>query len=326
MIEPVPSAAKSPYQAFALRSADANDARRIAMLHVAGDAAWRTAMVAWVASPRERLPDHHRLTALDPCLGRVVERLRAHALAAGEDGEPLALALAGWSDAAGEVFARAEDAAMSRALRTERLLELDVPAIILENELDALARAIAGLRVPPAPEPVPHEEDVRELFDVPDAIVHHARYDLSLGLHSETLRVLEHVERKLGRDLADLAARLTGGDTLVPFPALDTAHQAAAADAERMLLARLRFWKLGPEPEELAEVATELADRLAKVTPAVRAKSTRELDVDTHRDLAGGDFVRSAEMHLRTIAQDAATASREGLVVLSEMSRSLAYG
>ena len=57
----------------------------------------------------------------------------------------------------------------------------------------------------------------------------------------------------------------------------------------------------------------------------MRAKVTRALDEDTHPDLVGGDFVASAEARLRRIGEDASAAAREGLVVLSEMSRSIDY-
>lgn len=322
MIEPIPSSAKYPYVAYALRPEDAAEARRVAALHVAGDAAWRATLVGWLARPREMRADLRR-TPLDPRLARVVERLRARATAAGEDGDVLAQAIAGWSAAPRDVFAEAEDRAMNRALRTERLLELDAPAIIVDNEIAALARALAELDVPPAPEPVPHEEDDHEVADVPDGIVHRAVLDLSLGLHSETLRVLEHVSRSVGRDLA---APLAGVEPLVPFPVLEAAHRAATEEGARMLLARLRFWQCGPAASEVAEVAGELAQRLDRVRKTTRARVTKELDGDTHADLAGGDYVASAVTRLRAIERDAREAASEGLVVLSEVSRSLGYG
>ena len=92
MLEPVPSTAKYPYQAFALSSNDATEARRIAMLHVARDEGWRRALVVWFERPREMAPDLRR-TQLDPRLGCVIERLRARATAAGEDCRTLARAI-----------------------------------------------------------------------------------------------------------------------------------------------------------------------------------------------------------------------------------------
>ena len=321
MIEAVPAIAKFPYQSFALRPADAAEARAIAMLQIAGDASWRARMIPWIEPPREMAGDLRR-TTLDPRLTRVIERLRVRAATRDDDGA-LSRAIAAWSESPPEVFAAAENDAMECALRTERLLELDAPTIILDDELEALAHAIAGLRTAPAPAAVlPREEDEREWIDVPAAIVHRARYDLSLGLHSETVRVLEDLWPDAG---VDLAAGLRDGEALVPFPALEAAHAAAQDEGVRILLAGLRFWLVDSEPAMLADAAVGLADRLRDVPIEVRAEVTRELDQDTSPDLLGGDFVASAEARLRVIAAEARSAASEGLIVLSEMSRDIAY-
>ena len=111
---------------------------------------------------------------------------------------------------------------------------------------------------------------------------------------------------------------------MLPFELLDR-RAAGASDGERMILSRLRFWKMGPDLATFEEVASELADRLAATTAAVRAKVTKELDEDAPPVLRGDDYVASAEARLRAMAADATSARSQGLVLVSEMSRSLAY-
>jgi hypothetical protein len=117
---------------------------------------------------------------------------------------------------------------------------------------------------------------------------------------------------------------LASGEPLVPFVMLEARAKQARDEGERIVLDHLRFWKVAPA-SVLAEVAAELADRLAEIPARGRAKVTRDLDEDEAADLRGGDYVASAEARLREIAADAEAAERDGLVVLSEMSRDLAF-
>jgi hypothetical protein len=322
MLERVPSSAKYPYRAFALAPPDAEEVRRLAHLVVAGEPQSRAEILAFFERAAPRTSDLRR-TPLDPRLSQVIAKLRVIAEGPSESAENVAIAIADFVDSPRDVFAEVELTAMNAALRSLRLIELDAPWIILDNDLQALARAISLLDTPPPPLPHPGPpDDSFEFLEVADVIVRHARFDLCLGLHSETLRVLERVAKKhFG---PDVAAGLCGGEPLLPFELLDR-RAAGASDGERMILSRLRFWKMGPDLETFEEVASELADRLAATTAAVRAKVTKELDEDAPPVLRGDDYVASAAARLRAMAADATSARSQGLVLSSEMSRSLAY-
>lgn len=321
MLEPEPSVAKYPHQAFALTPADADEARRIAHLHLTDLEAARRELTLWFERAAPPPPDL-RTTPLDPRLGRVIERLRAVTQSESAYADDVARAIAAWDGRAREVNAVAENTVMNAALRTERLLELDAPAIILEGDLRALEAALPRLDTPVAPSHPNPPDDSYEVLRLLDGIFRSARYDLSLGLHSQTLRVLEdEAEADFG---ADPVGDLMGGEPLVPF-ALLSARAEEASVGERITFDHLRFFRDGPDALRLAEVAEELADRLAGTTAAVRARVTEQLDDDVHRDLLGGDYVASAEARLRRMALDARAASKEGLQILSERSRNIAY-
>lgn len=76
--------------------------------------------------------------------------------------------------------------------------------------------------------------------------------------------------------------------------------------------------KVGPDLETFAQVASELSDRLATSTTAVRKKVTEQLDEDAPMVLRGDDYVAAAEARLRAMAADATSARSQGLVVVSE--------
>ena len=233
-------------------------------------------------------------------------------------------AIAGFVATPRDVFADAEATAMSRALRSTRMLEIAAPTSILETELQLLGEAVAALDgEDPQPQHEGDADDPMDLPEVPNAIFRHARFDLSLGLHSETLRVLERVARK--RFDRDPAAGLYGGEPMVRFEEIDR-REASASAGERVILSPLRHWRRGPDLDTFISLASDLAHRLADTPTSVREKVMRELDEDAPPILRGDDYVASAEAHLRAIATDAASAERQGLVLLSENSRSLSYG
>lgn len=317
MLEAAPRAAKFPHQAFALAPEAVAEAERLARrVAEEGALAASPAIGAWLSSAPPI--SHDRRTSLDPRIDGLVVRLRAAKLWE-ETAEKRDQAIAAWSAAPRDVWRTPERTAAHRVLRALRLIELDAPAIILEAELDGLAAAIAALDGPPPSVWSGPEEDPGPIVELRHAVPRHARHDLSFGTHTETFRALQTKKRFAEEPQHELSS----GEPLVPFATLE-ARAKIAGDGERFVLDNLRFWKVAPA-SVLAEVATELADRLAEIPARARGKANRDLDVDEAADLRGGDYVVSAEARLREIAADAAEAEREGLQVVSEMSRDPAF-
>jgi hypothetical protein len=309
MLVPTPAAAKCPHQAFALTPPAVEEARRLARKVVDDGALAATpAIGAWLGSAAPAR--HDRRTALDPRVAAAMARVASMTLPEGDAGTLREAALAAWSPTPRDVWREAERSVVYCVLRLERLVALDAPSIIVESELAALQRAVPRLDGEARVLGAAPEDDPGGLVELRYAIVHHARFDLSLGTHTETLRAVRGNERSAE------GPALSAGEPLVPSAALEARHDGAD-EHERRLLDNLRFWKIG-SAMDLAEVASELADGLAEIPARARAKAARALDKDEARSLRGGDYVAAAEARLREIADDARAAARDGLVVLSE--------
>ncbi len=83
----------------------------------------------------------------------------------------------------------------------------------------------------------------------------------------------------------------------------------------------LRFWKVA-EAHALAEGALETARAVSQVTAKLRSKANAQLAAEGDGWSFGGkDYVGSLERRLRAIGEDAQLAKKEGLVVLSCVTR-----
>ena len=347
MLLPLPESAKYVHDAHALAPADVDSLVAAGRVALGGDRTGAAARVAAVGRSRARaLRDE--ATPLDVA---VVTRVRARLL--GLLGRSPSLArrselgatLATLSLAAHEVSARAEQHLASRALRLERLVEIDAPQMILDAEVNYLLEALLALdRLDHGERTAARDaiEDGEAHVSVQDAIVLCARRTMSLGLHSRTYdAVMDFLEPKPKRRARPpFLWELAPGEPMLPLPDLS---EPPAALFERAVLARgvwdeaverqtleeelraFREWRRCDEPGALAALLREACNALAGITTRERRRLSRDIPCAFEDLVPCDDFVSVLAGVLDACARSADLADREGLVLLSRVDRSLAW-